>query len=293
LLKNFKYKFNTIKEEHETHIKNEIVSNIIETMKIYCKFVIENDLKFENKINNEYSKAISKMSCSSPSYTSQTHLMITSLLEEKSIQKAMESSELLHVSDGVEHFIKNIKSINPENFTPDKKEMLRSRSKTCGIVEYEYEQLKIYDFGGQRMERKKWGNYLIPESNVFFMAALNEFDLLCYEDDSTNRLEESLNLFVEIINMKQFVKSKIYVIFTKGDILKKKIELNHDFENLKKFGFDGEITFDNILDFHKSIYKNKNTLGYDIKFYFINNLTDHDDFNKFYNEIGIFDKIIF
>jgi hypothetical protein len=60
---------------------------------------------------------------------------------------------------------------------------------------------------GQRNERKKWIHISDNISNLFFLVALNEFDLLCYEDDSTNRLEESLNTFENLCTHENFIQN--------------------------------------------------------------------------------------
>ena len=93
------------------------------------------------------------------------------------------------------------------------KDVLRSRSKTTGIIEtnFEVESLTftLVDVGGQRSERRKWytgHSKLITNrlhcfqdvTAVIFCAALSAYDLKLYEDESTNRMQEALKLFNEI-----------------------------------------------------------------------------------------------
>jgi GTPase SAR1 family protein len=52
---------------------------------------------------------------------------------------------------------------------------------------------------------------------------MEEYDQLLYEDDSTNRMCESLLLFDEIVNSKWFVNSSIVLVMNKVDLFREKI----------------------------------------------------------------------
>jgi hypothetical protein len=75
--------------------------------------------------------------------------------------------------------------------------------------------------------------------------------LKCCEDDSTNRLTENLNYFEELTGALQV---KYEIVFSKKDILIKKIKNGDNFDNLIKLGFDKEITFKNIVEFHIGLF---------------------------------------
>jgi hypothetical protein len=96
-------------------------------------------------------------------------------------------------------------------------------------------------------------------SNIIFFCALNEFNLKCFEDDRTNRLIESLEVFEELIE--NFPTIKFEIVFSKTDILIEMIknaECITDFENLKYFfDFDKEITFKNIVELHIELFLSK------------------------------------
>lgn len=84
-------------------------------------------------------------------------------------------------------------------FTPDDQDVLRSRAKTTGIIEIEFDvsglHFRMVDVGGQRSERKKWMHCFQDVTSVIFCVALSEYDLKLQEDDQTNRMQESLKLF--------------------------------------------------------------------------------------------------
>ena len=60
------------------------------------------------------------------------------------------------------------------------KDVLRSRAKTCGVVElcFEYRSVLfyMYDVGGQQSERRKWIHLFSDVNGVIFVSALSEYD---------------------------------------------------------------------------------------------------------------------
>jgi hypothetical protein len=53
---------------------------------------------------------------------------------------------------------------------------------------------------------------------VLFCVALSEYDLKLYEDDTTNRMHESIKLFKEICNTKWFVNTSMILFLNKKDL---------------------------------------------------------------------------
>ena len=61
---------------------------------------------------------------------------------------------------------------------------------------------------------------------LLFVVALSEYDQACYEDDKTNRMQESLAIFEEIANNQYFKHTSILLFFNKKDLFQKKLEKN-------------------------------------------------------------------
>lgn len=92
--------------------------------------------------------------------------------------------------------------------------------------------------GGQRNERKKWIHCFENVKAVIFVCSLSEYNQKCYEDDTTNRMRESLMLFDDISNNKFFQTTPIILLFNKEDLFKEKIkkfDLNVCFPEYKGF----------------------------------------------------------
>ena len=59
---------------------------------------------------------------------------------------------------------------------------------------------------------------------LIFVIALSEYDLVCEEDNTTNRLDESLKLFEEMVNNKYFAKTNICIFYNKNDLFIEKVQ---------------------------------------------------------------------
>uniref|UniRef100_A0A3B3UVF4 GNAS complex locus n=1 Tax=Poecilia latipinna TaxID=48699 RepID=A0A3B3UVF4_9TELE len=56
----------------------------------------------------------------------------------------------------------------------------------------------MFDVGGQRDERRKWIQCFNDVTAIIFVAASSSYNMVIREDNSTNRLRESLDLFRSI-----------------------------------------------------------------------------------------------
>jgi GTPase SAR1 family protein len=59
---------------------------------------------------------------------------------------------------------------------------------------------------------------------IVFVVSLSEYDLTCYEDSVTPRMDESLGLFENICENKSFMKVPIILFFNKNDLFQEKIQ---------------------------------------------------------------------
>ncbi|GBG26257.1 Guanine nucleotide-binding protein subunit alpha [Hondaea fermentalgiana] len=112
------------------------------------------------------------------------------------------------------------------DWIPSKDDILKSRVRTTGVVDEEFVvkdiKLRMLDVGGQRNERRKWIHCFEGVTSVIFVTSLSEYDQVLFEDASKNRLEESLELFNEIINSEWFVTSAMILFLNKSDLFTEK-----------------------------------------------------------------------
>ena len=91
---------------------------------------------------------------------------------------------------------------------------------------------------------------------MIFVVSLSEFDQTCYEDDITNRMTESLELFSETVNNSYFQNSTIILFFNKIDIFREKIKK----VNLKNWfkDYKGENTVEDGMKYISQKYLDQN-----------------------------------
>jgi len=156
---------------------------------------------------------------------------INTIWEDAGIRQAYSCKSQFQIIDQAKYFMDNAKRICEPDFIPTEEDIIHCRAKTAAIVELEISSgnnidatLRIIDVGGQRNERKKWIHFFEGVTAVIYVTSLSEYDQKLEEDDTTNRMIESLNLFEETINSKWFTKSHIILFLNKKDLFKEKIK---------------------------------------------------------------------
>eukprot|EP00985_Skeletonema_marinoi_P023148 scaffold15166_cov73-Skeletonema_marinoi.AAC.1 len=110
------------------------------------------------------------------------------------------------IIESVKYYFNEIERIMKDNYVATQQDMLLARVRTSGIVTEKYVidgvDFEMYDVGGQRNERKKWIHCFDDVTAVIFVAALSEYDQALFEDATTNRMVEAVDLFGDICNNK-------------------------------------------------------------------------------------------
>ena len=153
---------------------------------------------------------------------------IKELWNDPGIQKVWERRSEYQLIESVQYYFERLDKIKAASYLPDKDDILYSRVRTTGIVTEAYDIngtiFEMYDVGGQRNERKKWIHCFDSVTAVIFVAALSEYDQFLFEDTSSNRMIEALDLFESICNNVFFQKSSIILFLNKRDLFQTKIE---------------------------------------------------------------------
>lgn len=150
------------------------------------------------------------------------------LWHDSSVQQCFMRSNEYQLNDSAQYFLDQLDRIGSSDFLPSEQDILRTRVKTTGIVEINFSfknlNFRLFDVGGQRSERKKWIHCFEDVTAIIFCVALSEYDQVLYEDESTNRMHESLRLFDSICNNKWFVNTSIILFLNKKDLFLDKIK---------------------------------------------------------------------
>jgi hypothetical protein len=153
---------------------------------------------------------------------------IRELWKDSGIRACFERSAEFQLSDSAKYYFDAIDRISNVDYVPTDQDVLRSRTKTTGINEIKFDiqgtPFRMLDVGGQRSERRKWIHCFQDVTAVIFCVALSEYDLKLYEDDTTNRMHESLKLWKEICNTNWFTNTAMILLLNKRDLFEDKIK---------------------------------------------------------------------
>lgn len=132
------------------------------------------------------------------------------------------------IIESVQYYFNRIDVIKMPDYVPTENDLLHTRVRTSGIVTEHYNidkaEYEMYDVGGQKNERKKWIHCFENVTAVIFVAAISEYDQKLFEDGSTNRMVDALDLFKEICNNHYFRKAAIILFLNKKDLFESKIK---------------------------------------------------------------------
>jgi len=153
---------------------------------------------------------------------------IRALWKDKGIRNTFENRAKFQLTDNADWYFERIEEICKEGYIPSQGDVLRARVRTTGIVENDFSiegnKFKMFDVGGQRNERKKWIHCFENVTAVLFVAAISAYDQTLYEDETTNRMVEALNLFEEICNSRWFRDTSMVLFLNKSDLFAEKIK---------------------------------------------------------------------
>lgn len=133
-----------------------------------------------------------------------------------------------YLIDSTHYFLSDIDRLTQPDYVPSQSDVLRTRKKTSGIFEFRFQMssglnIHMYDVGGQRSERKKWIHCFDNVTLIIFCVALSEYDQVLLEENSQNRLEESLTLFDSVVNSRWFSRTSIVLFMNKIDVFADKL----------------------------------------------------------------------
>jgi len=153
---------------------------------------------------------------------------VLNLWQDPAIKSTYERSNEYQLNDSTNYYFENISRISQPDYLPTEQDVLRSRVKTTGVLEttFDVEDIlfRLVDVGGQRSERRKWIHCFEDVTAIIFCVAISEYDLKLYEDNETNRMHESLQLFKELCSTKWFQSTAFILFLNKKDIFEEKIK---------------------------------------------------------------------
>nr|XP_008300519.1 PREDICTED: uncharacterized protein LOC103372613 [Stegastes partitus] len=178
-----------------------------------------------NQFRVDYIRSIAPLS--DFEYTEEFFEHAQKLWEDDGVKACYERANEYQLIDCAQYFLDRLDSVRRTDYTPTDQDLLRCRVLTSGIFETRFQVDKVnfhmFDVGGQRDERRKWIQCFNDVTAIIFVAASSSYNMVIREDNSTNRLRESLDLFRSIWT-NRFLKTISVILFlNKQDVLAEKI----------------------------------------------------------------------
>jgi len=206
-----------------------VFGNCITQMKVIVAAAEKLGIEYASPENKVRAERVAQVPAGGDAWSAQVAEDIKALWADSGIRETYDQRDKSYqLNDSAAYFFDEIDRFAVENYTPTENDVLRARVRSTGIDEadFEFENLnfRMLDVGGQRSERRKWIHCFDCVTAVIFCASLSEYDQTLREDDSQNRMKESLLLFDEICNSPWFRDTAFVLFLNKTDLFKVKVK---------------------------------------------------------------------
>ncbi|XP_021931978.1 guanine nucleotide-binding protein G(o) subunit alpha-like [Zootermopsis nevadensis] len=154
-------------------------------------------------------------------------IALQALWQDRGVRLAVARGYEYELNDSAIYLFENMERICDEKYVPTPTDVLRARVRTNGIIETHFKIndiiISMFDVGGQRSQRRKWIYCFDDVRAVMFVVSLSGYDMTLVEDPTVNRLDESLNLFAQIVNNRFFREASFVLFLNKFDLFREKI----------------------------------------------------------------------
>lgn len=118
---------------------------------------------------------------------------------------------------------------------------------------------------------------------VIFVAAISEYDQVLFEDETTNRVDEALNLFDEVCNSRWFEETSMILFLNKRDLFMDKIHKVQLSVYFNDYTGD-ESNYDQACEFFREKFEARN--GFDKEIYsHVTCATDTDNISHVFDSV--------
>lgn len=238
-----------------------VYGNCVTQMKVLVNMAQKLGVDIQLEENKKRAERLAKVPSGGDAWSTELGEDIKELWDDPGIKETYaKRDECYQLNDSSAYFFDNIGRFLSPSYVPTQADVLRARVRSTGIEEAEFKfediSFRMVDVGGQRSERRKWIHCFDAVTAVIFCVALSEYDQKLREDETQNRMIESLNLFDDICNSHWFRDTTFILFLNKTDLFKEKIQrvdLKVCFEN-----YTGGCNFENASAFIKARFLEQN-----------------------------------
>jgi len=206
-----------------------VYGNCVTQMKVIVNAAMKLEIELQGEENKKRAERLTKVPSGGDAWSTELGDDIKHLWADPAIQKVYGlRDKSFQLNDSANYFFDNIERFMSPSYIPTQADVLRARVRSTGIEEAEFKfediSFRMVDVGGQRSERRKWIHCFDQVTAVIFCVALSEYDQTLREDDTQNRMKESLLLFDEINNSHWFRTTTFILFLNKTDLFREKIQ---------------------------------------------------------------------
>ncbi|EGG17968.1 G-protein subunit alpha 9 [Cavenderia fasciculata] len=152
---------------------------------------------------------------------------VVAIWKDAGIQQLYEKRNEFNLLEVAQYCLDSVERISADGYIPTQEDILKCRQRTTGMKEtvftVEQVRFRLLDVGGQKNERRKWMHYFEDVKTIIFCVALGDYNMNLVEDGATNRMEDSLKLWKEIIGNPYFKGTSFVLFLNKNDLFREKV----------------------------------------------------------------------
>lgn len=170
--------------------------------------------------------------CSEFGYPNEFYDHVKTLWKDSGFLQCYHRSNEYQLIDSAKYFFDRVDEIRDRNYIPTDQDILRCRVLTTEISQTTFTvgtkpgkmvTFHMFDVGGQRDERRKWLQCFNDVTAIIFVVSCSSYDIALREDNTQNRLRESIDLFEQIWKNRFLKYVSIILFLNKQDLLSEKI----------------------------------------------------------------------
>ncbi|KAL5498686.1 hypothetical protein ACEPAH_2041 [Sanghuangporus vaninii] len=129
-------------------------------------------------------------------------------------------------------FLDSLDRITKIDYLPTDDDILKARLKTLGVTEYRFtmkagnavsHDWRVHSFPILLGQRAAWVPFFDDMNAIIFLAPISCFDQVLMEDNSVNRLEDSVLLWKSVVSNQLLAKTNLVLFLNKCDVLRAKL----------------------------------------------------------------------
>ena len=226
---------NGFEDAERLNMVKEIRRNVREAVITVLKAMdcIEPGVKLDLKENHGRAEwLLQYATCSEFEYPSEFYDHVKTLWSDSGFLECYHRSNEYQLIDSAKYFFDRVDEIRDRNYIPTDQDILRCRVLTTEISQTTFTvgtkpgkmvTFHMFDVGGQRDERRKWLQCFNDVTAIIFVVSCSSYDIALREDNTQNRLRESIDLFEQIWKNRFLKYVSIILFLNKQDLLSEKI----------------------------------------------------------------------